>query len=112
MPVGRPRTKHPVIVVVWCGQCTTAHHKNRGRLGHIERWPTGRVWVSAANTGAKSAWGKIRRAPMASFLDPKRGEPPARLHASCPRHGIGSLAASDVIESRGSVVLDLNTARA
>ena len=93
-----------VILTVYCGQCEGERRKDRGPLGHVLVSPGGvKFWHTTGRV-------RGRRLPAAQVLvHPRLSQPelPETLTAACRRHGVGSVATTDVLAARGTVVLTM-----
>lgn len=96
-----------VVLTVYCGSCKAERHTEPSRIGDVVEAPTGvRMWITTdrrRNPG-------LRLPNIQVLYTPARSVQlvPESLTAYCHHHGRGSVSTSDVLNKRGSVVLNLN----
>lgn len=114
-----------IVTTVWCGECTGERRGTREQLGHVVSDGKGsKSWFvyddrrkrlpNAALSLPDDFVAQVRPLPGEEFLagvplvtaTSSHYEPPPTLFAFCSRHGRGSVATSDVLSARGSVVLN------
>ncbi|MFD7157548.1 hypothetical protein ACFV9C_23320 [Kribbella sp. NPDC059898] len=94
-----------VVLTAWCGSCTAENRSHRERLGDVVIAPSGvKMWITTDRR-------RGMRLPNVQVLShPALSNPaiPETLSAFCHHHGSGSVATTDVLTARGTVVLNLN----
>jgi hypothetical protein len=94
-----------IVLTVYCGQCVAEHRKDRGPIGRVLRSSEGvKFWHTTGRR--RGVW-----LPAVQLLaHPRVSQPalPETLLAACRRHGVGSVATTDVLSARDTVVLLMN----
>jgi hypothetical protein len=99
------------LATVLCGICAAEHRNRPGRLGTVEQWqsePMWLVWRPINRWLGKSArhhFGITPQdtAPLVPLWVPGTAD---RVLADCRYHGRGSVATSDVLAARGTIVVN------